>query len=120
MHNSGVHGAKIFINYRNGDHTPLVNELYEQLAHHFGADQVFLDRYTIRPGGRYPNELRDGVAHADVLISIIHREWLKHSVTKPDCAYWTANETGFARNSKSLCWTGRKRSSRSWSTMPRD
>lgn len=68
--------AKIFINYRNGEHTPLVNELYEQLAHHFGADQVFLDRYTIRPGGRYPNDLRDGVAHADVLISIIHGKWL--------------------------------------------
>lgn len=67
--------AKIFINYRNGEHTPLVNDLYERLAHHFGEDQVFLDRYTIRPGGRYPNELRDGVAHADVLISIIHREW---------------------------------------------
>lgn len=67
--------ASIFVNYRNGEHSPLVNELYEQLAHHFGVDQVFLDRYTIRPGGRYPNELRDGVAHADVLISVVHPEW---------------------------------------------
>ncbi|WP_234339463.1 toll/interleukin-1 receptor domain-containing protein [Streptomyces sp. NRRL F-3307] len=47
----------------------------DRLAEHFGAEQVFLDQDSIPPGGRYPDELRKGLADADVLLAVIHEGW---------------------------------------------
>ncbi|MDQ3275015.1 MAG: TIR domain-containing protein [Actinomycetota bacterium] len=75
-------GAGIFINYRQCDarggrrcHAMLVEALSHQLAHHFGDQKVFIDR-TTRPGSEYPKELKEKLAACEVLLVVIHAEWL--------------------------------------------
>jgi|GEM_PF-3860030 len=66
----------IFINYRRGPHSISVSALAERLGQHFGQDLVFLDT-RLRPGGRYPDELRDRLNTCAVLVAIIHTGWVR-------------------------------------------
>lgn len=43
---------------------------------HFGADRVFFDINSMRPGARYPDELRNALARSSVLLAVIHRNWV--------------------------------------------
>ncbi|MCP2167112.1 toll/interleukin-1 receptor domain-containing protein [Goodfellowiella coeruleoviolacea] len=65
----------IFINYRRGDHETFVAALADRLAAHFGSDQVFVD-HQMRVGTRYPDELRRHLRACDVLVVVVHRQWL--------------------------------------------
>ncbi|MGH3943177.1 MAG: TIR domain-containing protein [Pseudonocardiaceae bacterium] len=78
----------IFINYRqnyypnrdNNDaerraHVQVVEAIAERLARHFGPNAVFLDT-GLRLGGRYPDELRAKLHRSDLVIAVIHEEWL--------------------------------------------
>ena len=49
---------KIFINYRRDDAAAHARLLYDRLAGHFGAENVFLDVVTLRPGVRWLDEIR--------------------------------------------------------------
>ncbi len=73
----------IFINYRRCDvhggrrcHAMFVEALSHQLAHHFGGQQVFIDRST-RPGSEYPTVLKQKLLACEVLLVVIHAEWLE-------------------------------------------
>jgi hypothetical protein len=66
----------IFVNYRSGDHTTVVEALHRELARHFGEGQVFFDTSSLRPGDRYPDGLRSGVRGCEVLLVVIHADWL--------------------------------------------
>ena len=66
----------IFVNYRKGAHTGVVEALHRELARHFGEDQVFLDMRSMLPGERYPDELRWGVLSCEVLLVVVHADWL--------------------------------------------
>jgi hypothetical protein len=73
----------IFINYRQCDvlggrrrHAMFVEALSHQLAHHFGDQKVFIDRST-RPGCEYPKELKQRLGVCEVLLVVIHEEWLE-------------------------------------------
>ncbi|GAB2732502.1 hypothetical protein GCM10027072_28870 [Streptomyces bullii] len=65
----------IFINYRRGPCTGVVQEVRERLARHFGDDQVFLDTSSLVPGRRYPDEVRRRVADCEVLLVVVHPGW---------------------------------------------
>ncbi|KAA2261281.1 TIR domain-containing protein [Solihabitans fulvus] len=77
----------VFINYRQNHlpdpkgpsvlrgHAQLVEAIAERLSHHFGEDLVFLDT-TLRIASRYPDELRKRLNDSDVVLVVIHREWL--------------------------------------------
>jgi TIR domain len=65
----------IFVNYRNGPNTVTVSALTAWLRRHFGDDQVFRD-IQMRPGTRYPDELRERLRTCGVLIAVIHEGWL--------------------------------------------
>lgn len=72
----------IFINYcRCGgsgnphDHALFVETLSHELADYFGERNVFIDNSTNSTDG-YPDELQTKLATCDVLLVVIHPEWL--------------------------------------------
>jgi hypothetical protein len=86
----------IFINYRHGPHSVSVAALADRLAAHFGHEQVFVD-HRMASGSRYPDELRDHLAAADVLVAVIHTGWVDGFDREHDWVRWeigTALATG--------------------------
>ncbi|HEY3606605.1 MAG TPA: toll/interleukin-1 receptor domain-containing protein [Pseudonocardiaceae bacterium] len=78
------HGGGIFINYRQRtnvgcltDHAQFVEALANRLGTHFGHDQVFVDTTGIKAGEPYPEKLEQKLNSLDVLIAVIHRNWLQ-------------------------------------------
>lgn len=65
----------VFINYRRGGHSGVVDDLDAALARHFGRDQVFLDRPSLLPGQRFADALAERVADCDALIAVLHPGW---------------------------------------------
>jgi|GEM_PF-6418001 len=76
----------VFISYRQNRRRPdgeaelcgqaqLVEAIAELLARHFGSDRVLLDT-SLRIASRYPDELRARLDRCDVVLAVIHREWL--------------------------------------------
>jgi tRNA A-37 threonylcarbamoyl transferase component Bud32 len=71
-----LHAAlKIFINYRHDDATFAAHRLYEDLAKHFGDDNVFID-VNIPPGVDWEKEIQQQIGSCDVFIATIGRHWL--------------------------------------------
>jgi hypothetical protein len=66
----------IFINYRRSAPGVLVDGIYRQLTEYFGAEQVFLDRKSIRLGHTWSDEIPTRLLDVDVLLVLVHREWL--------------------------------------------
>ncbi len=66
---------KIFINYRRDDAAAHARLLYDRLAGHFGAENVFLDIVNLQPGVRWIDEIRSQGAGAGVLLALIGRRW---------------------------------------------
>ncbi|WP_158846664.1 toll/interleukin-1 receptor domain-containing protein [Saccharothrix deserti] len=86
----------IFINYRHGPHSVAVAALADRLAAHFGRERVFVD-HRMASGSRYPDELREHLAAADVLVAVIHTGWVDGFDRDPDWVRWeiaTALDTG--------------------------
>jgi hypothetical protein len=69
--------AGIFISYRRHDTGGFAGRLYDRLCDRFGRDRVFRDVDTIEPGGRFPREIEEMLAHCDVVVALIGPEWLE-------------------------------------------
>jgi TIR domain len=67
----------IFISYRREDTSPYAGRLYDHLSAHFGADRVFMDLDTIRPGDDFVQVISDKVGACDVLIALIGAQWVR-------------------------------------------
>src|SRR5437868_2808199 len=67
---------KIFISYRRDDSETDTDFLYEQLAHHFGKEHVFMDIDNIPVGRDFAEVIESAVSSCDVLIAIIGKQWL--------------------------------------------
>ena len=65
----------IFISYRREDTGGHAGRLYDHLSAHFGAERVFMDLDTIRPGDDFVQVISDKVAACDVLIALIGKQW---------------------------------------------
>jgi hypothetical protein len=65
----------VFVNYRRGTHSVSVKALAERLAQHFGDDEVFIDN-GMPSGERYPQEIKERLHGCDVLVSVIHNDWV--------------------------------------------
>jgi hypothetical protein len=70
-------GRKIFVSYRRSDTREVAEQLYERLAKHFGAANVFMDRADIEYGQRWRDEVTRQIAAADMFIVLIGPAWLK-------------------------------------------
>ena len=69
----------IFISYRRDDTAGYAGRLYDALARRFGADHVFIDIDTLKPGLDFAVALNQAVASADVLLALIGPHWLSVS-----------------------------------------
>lgn len=70
-------GFGVFINYRrHGSHEATVALLHRELVHHFGASRVFLDRSSLEPGARYPDQVWLCLNASRVMLCVIHPDWL--------------------------------------------
>lgn len=65
----------IFLNYRKGDHSISVAALAERLTQHFGEDEVFIDN-GMPAGTQYSRRLEEALRGCDVLVSVIHKDWV--------------------------------------------
>ncbi|GGU55925.1 toll/interleukin-1 receptor domain-containing protein [Lentzea flava] len=79
----------VFINYRRHPaRDAFAVALHERLASRFTSGNVFLDVTSINPGERYPNRLRRHLDRADVVIAIVHSEWVQDLRSGTDWVRW--------------------------------
>jgi hypothetical protein len=69
-------GGGIFISYRRQESSHFAGRLFDRLAGSFGADRVFIDVDTIRPGVDFAQAISRAVQTSDVLLAIIGPHWL--------------------------------------------
>ncbi|KOV81061.1 TIR domain-containing protein [Nocardia sp. NRRL S-836] len=71
----------IFVSYRkmhNGErrvHAQTIEAIVDRLRRHFGAEKVLVDM-DLKAGDHYPSRLRGWLRDCEVVLVIIHREWL--------------------------------------------
>jgi hypothetical protein len=68
--------SKIFISYRHDDDAFAAAHLHWELASHFGGQNVFLDKSSLKPGDRFDPVIAEALASCKVLIALIGRNWL--------------------------------------------
>ena len=67
---------KIFINYRHEDMPFAASTLYRELKRRFGAENIFFDGGTLRPGMQFLQEIKTHLAGtAGAFIALIGSEW---------------------------------------------
>jgi hypothetical protein len=82
----------VFVNYRSGDDTEVVDKLDTELRARLGDAAVFRDRRSMTPGQRFPDLLRDMASRAKVLLVVVGPRW-ERARTDPD---WTGAEIALA------------------------
>lgn len=66
---------RIFISYRRQDSEGYVGRLYDRLADHFPAENLFMDVVNIQPGVDFVEALDAAVAGCDVCLVVIGPTW---------------------------------------------
>jgi hypothetical protein len=69
--------ARIFISYRREDASGHAGRLYDQLADHFGPEQLFIDVDALEPGVDFVERIELAVGSADALVAVIGPRWLE-------------------------------------------
>jgi TIR domain-containing protein len=72
----------IFISYRRQDSKDAATYLRALLSRQFGAEKIFRDLDSLKPGADFPSLISSTISAARVFIPIIGKTWL--SVTGPD------------------------------------
>ncbi len=67
--------VRIFISYRRDDAAGYARAVYDALAQHFGAAQVFMDVDDIAAGQAFDTVIRRAVGSAGVLVALIGPRW---------------------------------------------
>lgn len=68
---------KIFINYRHEDMPFAAMTLYRELRGRFGKENIFFDEGTLRPGMRFPEEIKSHLTDgAGAFIALIGSRWM--------------------------------------------
>jgi hypothetical protein len=68
---------RIFINYRHEDMPFTASALYRELKGRFGADHIFFDASTLRPGMQFLEEITSHLSGAlGAFLALIGPEWL--------------------------------------------
>ncbi len=66
----------VFISYRRDDTAGYARALYDELARHFGAEQVFMDVDDISAGQAFSEVIEHQLGAAQVMLVLIGRRWL--------------------------------------------
>lgn len=68
---------QVFLSYRRDDSDAFAGRLHEGLCAALGgADRVFMDQFSIRPGEAYAWAIQQAAAHCHVMIALIGKHWL--------------------------------------------
>jgi SIR2-like domain/TIR domain len=67
---------KVFINYRHDDARETAWNLYLQLKLEFGAENVFFDSGSLRPGQQWLDEIESRLAGGGAFIALIGARWM--------------------------------------------
>ncbi|MGV2341452.1 MAG UNVERIFIED_CONTAM: toll/interleukin-1 receptor domain-containing protein [Planctomycetaceae bacterium] len=62
---------KLFFNYRREDTQDLAGRLYDRLCSEFGAENIFKDVDSIRPGDDWQAVLEKSVQASDVVLALM-------------------------------------------------
>ena len=87
--------AGIFLSYRRDDSAGFAGRLYDRLASRYGADRLFMDVDTIRPGHDFAEDIVSALARSAVCVVLIGRHW--ESITLPDGRRRLDDPTDFVR-----------------------
>jgi hypothetical protein len=68
--------GRIFISYRRDETAYPAGWLYDRLAQHFGAGQIFKDVDSIELGDDFVQVITRAVGSCDVLLALIGEQWL--------------------------------------------
>ena len=68
--------GRIFISYRRDETAYPAGWLYDRLAQHFGAGQIFKDVDSIELGDDFVQVITRAVSSCDVLLALIGEQWL--------------------------------------------
>jgi hypothetical protein len=68
--------ARVFISYRREDSKGYAGRIYDRLAMHFGAANVFMDIDSLEPGVDFVEKLQPTVESCDVFIAVLGPGWL--------------------------------------------
>ena len=68
--------GRIFISYRREETAYPAGWLYDRLAQHFGAAQIFKDVDSIQLGDDFVQVIDRAVGSCDVLLALIGAQWL--------------------------------------------
>lgn len=67
---------KIFISYRQSDHSGFVERIRDWLVQAFGRENVFMDFDTLPPFIRFEDYLREQIREADIILLVIAPDWV--------------------------------------------
>ena len=65
-----------FFSYRRQDSASSCGRIYDRLAAHFGAANVFRDIDSLAPGDRFAEKIREYISQCDAVIVLIGNRWL--------------------------------------------
>ncbi len=67
----------VFVSYRRSDCPQFARRLRAELASCLGSDDlVFFDEHAIRPGVKFPTEIRERLWKSSAMIVVIGKDWL--------------------------------------------
>jgi hypothetical protein len=65
----------VFLSYRRADSEVYAGRLHESLVRTYGADEVFMDQFGIRPGEPYPWAIQQAAANCKAMVAVIGPSW---------------------------------------------
>lgn len=77
--------VRVFINYRHDDTEGEALLVYERLAERFGAENVFLDDKSLKPGMKWLEEIKEHAA-SGVFLALIGKRWLPSMKARAEAA----------------------------------
>ena len=67
---------RVFISYRRSDSAGHAGRLYDYLKNYFGAEKIFFDVDTIKPGVDFEQKIKTELDNSDAVLVLIGDQWL--------------------------------------------
>jgi hypothetical protein len=68
--------CQIFVSYRRSDAEDITGRICDRLAHRYGADKIFKDVDSIRPGADFRHAISKAIDASDVVLVVVGKQWL--------------------------------------------
>ena len=62
---------RVFISYRQSDAKQDAENLFRALGRLVGREEVFLDKFGIKPGSELPDDITDSLHDSDIVVIVI-------------------------------------------------